>query len=128
MSLKKIAATAVASTASLLPLVALAQTPSLNRGITGLLLTFNNALNMLMGILITAAVVALFYQIAVYFFKEGAEAKAEALQFIFWGVVAIFVMVSIWGLVVLLQYTFGVNGKVNVTFPTGAPVQGTATF
>ena len=111
------------------PFVALAQQPSLNRGITGLLLTLNNALNMLMGIAITAAIVVFFYGLIKYLMSgESAEGHASGLRIMFMGVLTIFVMVSIWGLVVLLQYTFGVNGRVNVTFPTGAPVNGTQTF
>lgn len=100
----------------------------INRGITGLLLVVNNALNMLMGIAITAAVVMFFYGLIMYLMKEGHEDKGWGLTIMMRGVLIIFVMVSIWGLVVLLQYTFGVNGRVNVVFPTGAPVQGTPTL
>lgn len=105
------------------PFIAFAQQPSLNRGITGLLSTLNNALNMLMGIAITAAIVVFFYGLIKYLWTEGQEGKAAGLKVMFMGVLTIFVMVSIWGLVVLLQYTFGVNGNVQVVFPTGAPVR-----
>lgn len=126
--LKKLALTLSPVAVMATPFLALAQTASINRGVTGLLLTVNNALNMLMGIAITAAIVVFFYGLISYLLKEGQEGKAAGLKVMFMGVLTIFVMVSIWGLVVLLQYSFGVNGRVNVTFPTGAPVQGTPTL
>ncbi|PIR83701.1 hypothetical protein COU18_03440, partial [Candidatus Kaiserbacteria bacterium CG10_big_fil_rev_8_21_14_0_10_51_14] len=38
------------------------------------------------------------------------EEKSKGLQTMIWGIVAIFVMVSIWGLVRILQSTLGIRG------------------
>ncbi|NBV76776.1 hypothetical protein EBR66_01260 [bacterium] len=128
MSFRKITASVSGVALSALPFIAFAQAPSLNRGITGVLLTLNNALNMLIGILITAAIVVFFYGLVKYLWSNAGEEKQNAIKIMVNGVVVIFVMVSIWGLVALLQFTLGVNGRQNITFPTGAPVNSTPTL
>lgn len=65
--------------------------------------------NMLVPLLIGLAVVVFFYGLVKYIWG-GAEAKASAISSMVWGVVAIAVMVSIWGLVGLLQGMAGVTG------------------
>ena len=83
---------ALASAASILTILALA----------------NTVLNALIGILITAAIVALFWGLVKYLFTEG-EGKSDGIKLMAYGVFAIFVMVSVWGIVRLLQNTFGVT-------------------
>jgi hypothetical protein len=73
--------------------------------------------------LINSAVIPLIFALAtlmfiwgvVQFFIIGAneEAKREqGKQFIIWGVIALTVMISIWGLVNILTSTFGVNSSI----------------
>ncbi len=69
----------------------------------------NALLNSLIGLLITAAIVALFWGIVRYLFSQGSEAKTDGLKVAMYGVVAIFLMVSIWGIIRLLQNTFKVT-------------------
>jgi len=66
-------------------------------------------LNLLIGILITIAIVVFFWGLIQYLVNVGEE-KSKGLQTMIWGIVAIFVMVSIWGLVRILQSTLGIRG------------------
>ncbi len=43
------------------------------------------------------------------FIKEDGDKKEEGRNFMFWGIVGIFVMISVWGLVNILVYTFKLN-------------------
>lgn len=56
--------------------------------------------------LVGLAVVVFIYGVILFMFSAGGEKKEEAKQYMFWGIVGIFVMVSIWGLVAILQGTF----------------------
>ena len=69
---------------------------------------FNTILNALIGLFITLAIVVFFWGMISYLFKQG-EDKSEGLKIMFYGVITIFVMVSIWGIIRLLQNTFKVT-------------------
>src|SRR3989344_207097 len=68
----------------------------------------NTFLNALIGLFITLAIVVFFWGLIRYLVEAGEE-KAKGLQIMFYGVLAIFVMVSIWGIIRLLQSTFKVT-------------------
>lgn len=68
----------------------------------------NTFLNALIGLFITLAIVVFFWGLIRYLVNAGEE-KSEGLQIMFYGVIAIFVMVSIWGIIRLLQSTFKVT-------------------
>ena len=69
----------------------------------------NTFLNALIGLFITLAIVVFFWGLVKYLVSIGGEEKSEGLQIMFYGVIAIFVMVSIWGIIRLLQSTFKVT-------------------
>ena len=69
---------------------------------------FNTFLNAMIGLFITLAIVVFFWGLIKYLMVAGEE-KSEGLQIMFYGVIAIFVMVSIWGIIRLLQSTFKVT-------------------
>ena len=69
---------------------------------------FNTFLNALIGLFITLAIVVFFWGLIKYLWTQG-EDKTEGLSIMFYGVIAIFVMVSIWGIIRLLQNTFKVT-------------------
>src|SRR6185369_11109644 len=73
----------------------------------------NTFLNAAIGLFITLAIVIFFWGLIKYLIEVG-EKKAEGLQIMFYGVVAIFVMVSIWGIIRLLQSTFSVTSTTPV--------------
>ncbi|HEY4488131.1 MAG TPA: hypothetical protein VJB97_01295 [Candidatus Paceibacterota bacterium] len=80
---------------------------------TGLLDTLglaNRIINGLIGLAVLLAILGLFFGLVKYFFKKGDEAKHEGISMMVYGIIAIFVMVSIWGIIRLLQNTFGVGG------------------
>ncbi len=87
-----VALPALASAATLLDTLALA----------------NTFLNAMIGLFITLAIVVFFWGLIKYLTTAG-EDKAAGLSIMFMGVVAIFVMVSIWGIIRLLQSTFKVT-------------------
>ncbi len=68
----------------------------------------NPFLNALIGLFIPLAIVVFFWGLIKYLVNAGEE-KAAGLQIMFYGILAIFVMVSIWGIIRLLQSTFNVT-------------------
>lgn len=84
------------------------------QGLLGTLALANRILNGLVGLLILVAILAFFWGLIMYLFKQG-EDKSEGLRIMFYGVIAIFVMVSIWGIIRLLQNTFGVTQNTSIT-------------
>lgn len=99
-----IAMPALASAATLLNTLALAN-------------TFINALE---GLFVALAIVVFFWGLIKYLTSVGEE-KAAGLQTMFYGVIAIFVMVSIWGIIRLLQSTFSVTSTTPV-IPQGIQI------
>ena len=69
----------------------------------------NTFLNALIGLFITLAIVVFFWGVIKYLMKSSGENAGEGLKLMMWGVIAIFVMVSIWGIIRLLQNTFKVT-------------------
>lgn len=82
---------------------------------------FNTLLNGLIGLLITLAIIAFFYGLIKYLFTGATEGKSEGLKVMLYGVITIFVMVSIWGIVRLLQSTFQVTSTTPVV-PQGIQI------
>lgn len=71
----------------------------------------------LVPILIGLAVVALFYGLVKYIWG-GADDKDNGKRIMIWGVIAIAVMVSVWGLVGLLQDFTGINSTQTILPPS----------
>ncbi len=62
--------------------------------------------------LIGLAVVIFIYGVLLFMFNDGGEKREEGKQYMIWGIVGIFVMVSVWGLVAILTGTFQLDNKV----------------
>jgi hypothetical protein len=60
-------------------------------------------------LLIGLAVVVFLYGVLILMFSEGGEKKEEGKQYMLWGIIGIFVMVSLWGLVAVVSGTFNLN-------------------
>ncbi len=84
----------------LIPVITYAQ------GLTEFLINIRDWLNMLVPMLITLGIIAFFWGLAMYLFKEG-EDKAKGLNIMMMGVLAVFVMASLGGLIGMLQTTTG---------------------
>ena len=100
MTLIAVRATTVSALgALLLPSLASAQTLFYILGLA------NQFLNALIGLFITLAIIVFFWGLITYLTTDG-DFKAEGLKRMLMGIVTIFVMVSIWGIIRLLQATF----------------------
>ena len=107
MRARIIGVSALALSALSLPFIALAQ------------VTIESTLNRVLGILngviflfITIAIVVFFWGLISYLANIGGEdAAKKGIQLMLWGVIALFVMVSVWGIIRLLKNTFGVGGN-----------------
>lgn len=67
----------------------------------------------LVPLLIGLAVVVFVYGVLLLVLSEGGEKKEEGKAFMFWGIIGIFVMVSVWGLVSVLKDTFRLDNEVH---------------
>lgn len=84
---------------------------------------FSWIVNTLSGIAAAAALLAFFWGIAKYISSAGDPKKAqEGKSIMIYGVVALFVLFSIFGLVRFLQIEFGTTSTGNLTPPQVAPV------
>jgi len=90
------------------PLMALAQ--SKVNSVWDLFSMANRVLNSLVPLFIALAVVYFIWEVFRYAVAGDEDKKKEAKTHIIWGIVGIFVMVSVWGLVNILQGTFGTAG------------------
>ncbi|MDP3988656.1 MAG: hypothetical protein Q8P93_00240 [bacterium] len=78
----------------------------------------DSVLNPALTLLLAAAVLFFLYGVASYVGAgEKAEKRTESIQFMGWGIVAIFVMVSVWGLVSVVQKTFDLDDRTKPTVP-----------
>lgn len=106
--MKKVLVSVSSVAVGAMPLLALAQTYS-GGGLGGLITWAIQILNALVPFLIALAVVWFIWNVFQYAIQGDEDKKKAAKGNIIWGVVAIFVMVSVWGLVGILQNTFNLN-------------------
>lgn len=74
--------------------------------------------NTLIPLMVSIALLLFFFGIVRYFFSQGSIAKEEARKFLFWGIIALFVMTAVWGIIGLLTNFIGI-GTVIPQLPTG---------
>jgi len=68
---------------------------------------FLDLINLLIPIIFALALVAFFWGISVFLFNaDSSDKRVEGKEIMIWGVIALFVMVSVWGLVKIIQNTF----------------------
>ena len=78
--------------------------------ITDLLDAINDIIETLVPIAVTLAVLFFFWGLAQFILNSGSDdAKAEGKNKMIWGIVALFVIVSIWGLVGFIGSALGIN-------------------
>jgi FtsH-binding integral membrane protein len=78
-------------------------------------------MNYLVWAMITAALLVFLYGVFTLMFVGGAneESRSKGRKFMFWGIVSLFVMVSVWGLVNILKTSvFGGGGLQGPQFKT----------
>ena len=88
----------------LAPFLASAQTGGNLGGVTNLLRSFGGLVNTALPIVVGLALLGFFWGLAMFIFASNdPEKRGEGRQIMIWGVVALFVMVAVWGLVNFLS-------------------------
>lgn len=102
--LRKNAGVLAVVSAFFVPVVVFAQTtPRTFSGLVYMLISF---INPMAGILVALALLIFFWGIVQYIYSGGSEGHEHGRQLMVWGIVALFVLVSIWGLARILTATF----------------------
>ncbi len=102
-------------------LAALALTPALASAqqltnLQTLLTSIGRLVDTALPIVVAIALLAFFWGL-VKFLIGGAEGKDEAKTFMIWGLVALFVMVSVWGLVRFIGNAIGIQQGDTIVVP-----------
>jgi hypothetical protein len=102
---------------SFVPVLALAQTANLS-GISTLVDQFGSIIAKVIPILFALAIIYFFWGVIKYIRSAGdPKAASEGKSIMIWGVIAIAVMLSIYGLVNWLQSSFGINNQQTAPVP-----------
>jgi len=105
------------SASYLLPALVFAQSPDSSVG--GLVPLIQDLINTLTPIVVALALLYFFWGLAKYILSSGDEAeKDKGKNMMIWGIIALFVMVSVWGIVGLLGNTLGIQQGGNINIPT----------
>jgi hypothetical protein len=92
------------------PLFASAQQYFGNIG--GIITSIGHLVKLALPVVIGLALLAFFYGLLKFIFNGGDEEKRkESIQVMIYGVIALFVMVSVWGLVRFVGNSLGVNDQ-----------------
>jgi hypothetical protein len=103
------------SASYLLPVLALAQDSSIG----GLLDLLKDLINAATPIVVALALLYFFWGLAKYILASGNEVdKDKGKDMMVWGIIALFVMVSVWGIVSLIGDTLGVEQGGTVDVPS----------
>lgn len=106
----------ILSAMALAPALAFAQEL---RGFKNLLESIGDLVAMALPIVIGLILLAFFWGLAKFVFAAGnEEAKSEGKKLMIWGVIALFVAVSVWGLVRFLGNSLNVDTNTTTTVPT----------
>ena len=80
-----------------------------------------NLVDLALPIVVGIALLAFFWGLVKYIFAQGnEESKADAKKIMLWGIIALFVMVSVWGLVRFIGNALGVQQGDTIIVP-GVP-------
>ena len=78
--------------------------------VSGLLTSFGRLINTALPIVVGLALLGFFWGLAMFVFNaHNEEKRGEGRSIMIWGVVALFVMVAVWGLVNFLGSAIGVT-------------------
>jgi hypothetical protein len=97
----------IVSASALLPVLAFAQLTNLQNNI---IRPIGNIINLLIPIVFALAVLYFFWGLAQYILNANDDtARAEGRSKMIWGIVALFVMASVWGLVRFIGTSVGIG-------------------
>lgn len=92
-----------------LPFIVLAQEDGINR----LINQVQNVIYRLIPILIGLALLVFLWGVLKYVISPGEDDKAKARDYMLYGIIGLFVMVSVWGLVTILADTIFGGNRIN---------------
>ncbi|MBC7836948.1 hypothetical protein H7X87_04210 [Acetobacteraceae bacterium] len=76
-------------------------------------------------LLIALALLTFFWGLVRYLWKAGgSKGEGQSKNLMIWGLIALFVMVSVWGIINLAQGAFGITGNERVPLPCVTNTQG----
>jgi hypothetical protein len=101
----------MASSVLALPFSVAAQVTAKPTDLNGIILFIKQLLNVALPIIIAAAVVWFVWSMFQIFLAGEEDKKAKAKTNALYGIIAIFLMVSVWGLVNILTRTAGLNNN-----------------
>lgn len=105
----------ILATLAFAPVLAFAQLTNVEGIVTAIGRIVTNAIPIVFGII----VIAFFWGLVKFIFSQGDEtAKTDAKKIMLWGVIAMFVAASIWGLVLFMRTSLGVGSDSSITIPT----------
>jgi Type IV secretion system pilin len=105
----------ILATLALAPTLAFAQSLG---NLTILLTSIGGLVDIALPIVVGLALLAFFWGLVKYIFAQGDEtAKADGKKIMLWGLVALFVMVSVWGLVKFIGTSLGINQGETIVVP-----------
>jgi hypothetical protein len=103
-----------------LPMLAFAQPAGGN--IIGLVDLIGTVIGLLTPIVVGLALLYFFWGLAKYILASGDEsAKESGKNIMIWGIIALFVMISVWGIVRLIGTTIGVTPDASPIVVPGVP-------
>ena len=106
----------IIATLALAPALAFAQTLG---NLETLVESIGNLVGLALPIVVGIALLAFFWGLVKYIFAQGnEESKADAKKIMLWGVIALFVMVSVWGLVRFIGNALGIDQGDTIVVPT----------
>ena len=88
-----------------------------------ILVTIINIIQLIIQVLIIAAIAYFIFGIVWYVIAKGAEGKEEGKKHMINGLIGLFVIVAFWGIIAIVQNTFGVSnvGNSPTVGPGGVP-------
>lgn len=90
-----------------------------NTNFAGLVSILVSFINSLVPLLVGIAIVLFMWGVVRFLYHSGdSHSKGQDKEIMLWGLVSLFVIVSVWGILRLLIATFG--GASGTTYPTGA--------
>jgi hypothetical protein len=110
--------------AFMLPVIALAQGTGQGgqqKTLGNILETIRTLVNQAVFVLVAIGILVFVYGIVMYVISKDEAAKENARNLIIYGVIGLFAIVAVWGLVNVLANTFGVGGGVGVGDTGGIP-------
>lgn len=107
---------------SMLPFFALAAEAT--QTVIDIIGDLSRIVSLLVPLVFTLAILAFFWGLMKYIFAQGSEdGKSDAKKIMIWAAIALFVMISIFGIIRLFQRTLDIDqsGPGTITIPTVVP-------